>query len=41
MLLIPAIGKQRQEDFYEFKARLVYKMSSRTAKATKRNPVST
>jgi hypothetical protein len=33
-------GKQRQADFCEFKASLVYRASSRTAKATQRNPVS-
>jgi hypothetical protein len=32
-------SQQRQVDF-EFKASLVYKMSSRTARATQRNPVS-
>jgi hypothetical protein len=35
--LIPALGRQRQEDF---KASLVSKVSSRTARATQRNPVS-
>jgi hypothetical protein len=35
MPLIPAIG--RQVDFCEFEARLVYRGSSRTDKATKRN----
>jgi hypothetical protein len=33
--LIPALGRQ----ISEFKASLVYKVSSRTAKATQRNPV--
>lgn len=38
MPLVPTPGRQRQEDFYEFQARLVYKVSSRTAKAiTQRN----
>ena len=37
--LIPALGRQRQVDL-EFKASLVYRMSSGTAKATERNPVS-
>ena len=37
---MPAFGRQRQEDFYEFKASLVYRLSCRTARAfTKRNPV--
>jgi hypothetical protein len=39
MPLIPAPGRQRQADF-EFEASLVYKVSSRTARAIKRNPVS-
>jgi hypothetical protein len=29
MLLIPALGRKRQGDFQEFKASLVYKVSSR------------
>jgi hypothetical protein len=37
--LIPALGRQRQADS-EFEASLVYKVSSRTARAIKRNPVS-
>ena len=32
--LIPALGRQRQEDFCEFKASLVYRASSRTTGAT-------
>jgi hypothetical protein len=36
--LIPALGRQRQADF-EFEASLVYRVSSRTAKTTQRNPV--
>jgi hypothetical protein len=39
-LLIPALGRQRQADF-ELEANLVYKVSSRSARATQRNPVST
>jgi hypothetical protein len=35
MLLIPALGRQR-----EFEDSLVYRVSSRTARATQRNPVS-
>jgi hypothetical protein len=36
MALIPALGRlrQRQVDLYEFKASLVYIVSSRTVKAT-------
>jgi hypothetical protein len=37
--LIPALGRQRQA-ISEFEASLVYKVSSRTARATQRNPVS-
>ena len=38
--LIPALGKQRQVDLYEFKSNLVYKESSKTARAvTQRNSV--
>jgi hypothetical protein len=36
--LIPALGRQRQVDF-GFEASLVYRVSSRTARATQRNPV--
>jgi len=38
--LIPALRRQRQADHCEFEASLVYRMSSRIAKATQRNPVS-
>jgi hypothetical protein len=37
--LITALGRQRQA-ISEFEASLVYKVSSRTARATQRNPVS-
>ena len=41
MPLIPALGRQRWQDLYESEANLVYKVSSRTARAvTQRNPVS-
>ena len=41
MPLIPALGRLRQADLCEFKASLVYKVSSRRAMAvTQRNPVS-
>jgi hypothetical protein len=38
--LNPALGRQRLTDLCEFKASLVYGVSSRRAKATHRNPVS-
>ena len=38
--LIPALGRQRQANLCEFEASLVYKINSRTARATQRNPVS-
>ena len=39
--LIPVLRRQRQVDICKFKASLVYKVSSRTARAvTQRNPVS-
>ena len=38
--LIPALGRQRLADLCEFKASLIYKMNSRTARTvTQRNPV--
>jgi hypothetical protein len=37
--LIPALGRQKQA-VYELEASLVYRVSSRTARATQRNPVS-
>jgi hypothetical protein len=40
MPLIPALWKQRQEDLCEFKTSLVYRVNSRTDRATQRNPVS-
>ena len=40
MPLIPVLGRQRQAELCEFKAILVYRSSSRTAKAAQRNPVS-
>jgi hypothetical protein len=40
MLLIAALVRQRQVDLGEFKASLVYRVSSRTAKVTQKNPVS-
>ena len=40
MLLTPALRRQRQADLREFEASLGYRVSSRTAKATQRNPVS-
>lgn len=38
--IIPALGRQRQEDVWEFEVRLVYMASSRTVRATQRGPVS-
>ena len=38
-ILIPAFGRQRQADLCEFETSLVYRASSRTARATQRNPV--
>jgi hypothetical protein len=35
--LISALRRQRQADFCEFKANVVYSMSSRRVKATQRN----
>jgi hypothetical protein len=40
MHLTLAQGRQRQVDINEFEASLVYRVSSRTAKATQRNHVS-
>lgn len=37
--LILEVGRQRQADLCEFQASLVYRVSSRTARATQRNPV--
>jgi hypothetical protein len=38
--LISALRRQRKADLCEFKACLVYRVSSRIARATQRNPVS-
>jgi hypothetical protein len=40
MPLIPALWSQRQANLCEFKASLVYRASSRTARATQKCPVS-
>ena len=40
MPLIPALGRQRQANLYEFKANLVYRVNSRTTRVTQRNPSS-
>jgi hypothetical protein len=37
---VPTLGRQREADLCEFKACLVYRASSRTARTTQRNPVS-
>jgi hypothetical protein len=39
MPLIPTLRMKRQKDLYEFKASLVYTVSSRRAGVTQRNPV--
>jgi hypothetical protein len=39
MALIPTLGRQRQENFCEFEASLVYRVSFRTARVAQRNPV--
>jgi hypothetical protein len=38
MPLIPALKRQRQVDFHEFEASLVYRLSYRTTSATQRTP---
>jgi Sec-independent protein translocase protein TatA len=40
MPLIPALERQRGRWISEFKASLVYRVSSRTARTIQRNPVS-
>jgi len=40
MTLIPALRRQRQVELCEFEASLVYRVSSRTARAAHRHPVS-
>jgi len=40
MLLVAALRRQGQEDLFEFKASLVYMVSSRIVRATQRDPVS-
>ena len=40
LLLILPLGRQKQADLCEFKTSLVYRVCSRTAKATQRNTVS-
>ena len=37
--MIPALGRKRQAGISEFEASLVYKVSSRVARAIQRNPV--
>jgi hypothetical protein len=40
MLLVTALGRQRQADFCKFEVSLVYKVSSRTTRADiQRNPI--
>lgn len=38
-LLIPALRRQRWENFYKFEADVVYRMNSRIARGTQREPV--
>jgi hypothetical protein len=38
MPLIPALGRQRQAVLCEFKASVVYRVSSRTAKVAQKSP---
>jgi hypothetical protein len=40
MLVIPALGKLRQEDHHQFKTSLGYIENSRSAWATKQDPIS-
>jgi hypothetical protein len=40
MPLIPRLGRQRDRQISEFEASLFYRVSSRTARATQRSPVS-
>ena len=40
MPLILALRWQKQADLCEFKASLIYRVSTKTARATRRNPVS-
>ena len=40
MPLVIALGRQGQANLYKFQVSLVYRVSSRTARATQRNPVS-
>lgn len=39
-VFVPELGRQKQEDFCEFQASLVYTRSSKIARATHRNTVS-
>jgi hypothetical protein len=36
--LIPTLGREKQADLYKFEASLLYRVSSRTARALQRNP---
>jgi hypothetical protein len=40
VVALPALGRQKQADLCEFEASLIYRVSSRTARAIHRNPVS-
>ena len=39
--VVPALGREKQADLYEFEVSLVYKVSSRTVKAIQRNVLKT
>lgn len=39
MMQIPALERQRQKELHEFEASLLYIVSSRITRATKRDPV--
>jgi hypothetical protein len=38
MPLIPTLRRQRKADFFEFKASMVYRVNSRTARAVEKKP---
>ena len=40
MPLVPALRRQRQADIHKFEPSLLYRVNSRTARATQRTPVS-
>jgi hypothetical protein len=40
MPIVPGLKRQRQEDYYTFKGRLVYVASSRPTRDTEQDPIS-